>query len=122
MEKTVEEYLAEEVALRSGGEQAAGIIGKEMDNNNDKSVEEYLKENENNRNGDMLANTIGDKLGGDLTVEEYLAKICGETDERETGLREENDSGVTVEQYLQQMEQENEGLVNEEVKESLKKE
>lgn len=122
MEKTVEEYLAEEVVSRSRGEQTAGIISKEMENNNDKSVEEYLKDFECDQNGDMLANTMGNNQVGDLTVEEYLAKMSRETEEGETGLTEENDSAVTVEDYLKQMEQESEELENGEEKTSLPKE
>ena len=115
MEISVEEYLAEQNSLRGEIGQTVDTVSKEMENDEEKSVEEYLKEFENDDNGTQQADTIAENREDDLSVEEYLAKMSRDTDEGEMGLNEENEKDISVEEYLKQMEHENKRKGNGEV-------
>ena len=110
-ELTVEEYLAEQYSMRSSGNETQQKMGDLPD----KTIEEYLKENQLASHEDHVVEN-GEHT--DLTVEEYLDQIKATSPDNhaEEGLgnnldtlgKEAECTDVSVEDYLKQMEQVNE--------------
>lgn len=110
MDTSIEEYLAGQVALRNSGSELENKPASEMEENDEQSVEDYLKKFENEQKEALTDQR--DELASheDVSVEEYLKKLKADT---EQGLNQQGepphgdeDGGMNIDDYVKQMEEE----------------
>ena len=104
MEVSVEDYLAEAIAARSASDQA-DITSTGMSDQADKTVEDYLKEFENEQKKPQKGSEVDNKEDEDMTVEAFLDKMKAQQDTDE-GLSPDGGGDIAIEDYLKQMEAE----------------
>ncbi|XP_065051037.1 serine/arginine repetitive matrix protein 2-like [Rhopilema esculentum] len=104
MEVSVEDYLAEAVAARSASDQA-DITSTGMSDQAEKTVEDYLKEFENEQKEPQKGPEVDNKEDEDMTVEAFLDKMKAQQDTDE-GLNPDGGGDIAIEDYLKQMEAE----------------
>ena len=110
MDTSIEEYLAEQVALRNSESELQNKSASEMEENDEKSVEDYLKQFENEQKEASTDQRSELEPHEDVAVEEYLEKLKADT---EQGLNQQGepphgdeDGGMNIDDYLEQMEEE----------------